>query len=82
MHQNKPIAPIKYTNKKGATVLVEDDTLPKTVGFTLKELAVLQTCVSRSLLNCNCDLNKDVLGSVKKTIDKGLRLFEEVEYDR
>lgn len=82
MHQNKPIAPIKYTNKKGATVIVEDDTLPKAVGFTIKELAVLQTCVSRSLLNCNCDLNKDVLGSAKKTIDKVLRLFDEAQDER
>jgi hypothetical protein len=82
MHQNKPVAPIKYINKKGATVLVEKDTAPKPIEFTLKELAVLQTCVSRSLLNCNCDLNKDVLGSIKKAIDKGLCLFEEVEYDR
>jgi hypothetical protein len=77
MHQNKPTAPIKYTNLKGQTVLVDVDkvTLPKLISFKLKELAVLQTCVNRSLFNCNCDLDKSVLKGIADNINNSLDLF-------
>lgn len=75
MHQNKPTAPIKYTNLKGQTVLVDKDTDAKDIALTLKELAVLQTCVNRSLFNCNCDLDKSVLKGIADNINNSLDLF-------
>lgn len=77
IHQNKPTAPIKFTNRKGHHVLVDKDTEAKPVNLTLKELAVLQTCVNRSYFNCNCDLDKTVLHSIIEQVNKNLFLFEE-----
>jgi len=65
MHQNKPTAPISYVDKKGKKVDV-DKTLTKTypLELTLAELAIVQTLVNRSYFNCNCNLDKEVVGEV------------------
>ena len=65
MHQNKPTAPIVYIDKKGKKIEV-DKTLTNThnVDLTLAELAIVQTLVNRSLFNCNCNLDKEVVESV------------------
>lgn len=77
LHQNKPVAPITYLNMKGRKVSVPDeDTEEKPLPLTLKELAVLQTCVNRSYLNCNCDLNKDVLGNIVKKVKHNICFYE------
>jgi hypothetical protein len=76
MHQNRPTAPITYLNKKGDTILVEQDTEPKSLRFTLKELAILQTCANRSYYNCNCNLDKTVLRSIIEEINQHLFLFD------
>jgi hypothetical protein len=76
-HQNKPTAPIKFNNSKGQHVLVTEDTEAKPTSLTLKELAVLQTCVNRSYFNCNCDLDKSVLHSIIEKINENLALFEQ-----
>jgi hypothetical protein len=70
MHQNKPTAPITYLNRKGITIPIEVDTKPIQVKFTLKELALLQTLSNRSLINCNCNLDKKVMKSVVDNINK------------
>ena len=65
MHQNKPTAPISYVDKKGKKVDV-DKTLTETyaLDLTLAELAIVQTLVNRSYFNCNCNLDKEVVGEV------------------
>jgi len=65
MHQNKPTAPISYVDKKGKKVDV-DKTLTQTypLELTLAELAIVQTLVNRSYFNCNCNLDKEVVGEV------------------
>jgi hypothetical protein len=76
-HQYKSVAPITYLDKSGKTVLVPDeDTLgEKPLMLSLKEFAILQTCVNRSYLNCNCNLNKDVLGSIVEKLKNNLPLY-------
>lgn len=72
MHQNKPTAPIVYIDKNGKKIEV-DKTLTNThnVDLTLAELAIVQTLVNRSLFNCNCNLDKEVVQSlVVKVRDK------------
>lgn len=76
MHQNKPTAPITYIDNNGNTILVEQDTDAKPINLTLKELAILQTCVNRSYYNCNCNLDKKVLGSIIEVIKNNLHLFK------
>ena len=65
MHQNKPTAPISYVDKKGKKFEV-DKTLTQTypLELTLAELAIVQTLVNRSYFNCNCNLDKEVVGEV------------------
>ena len=76
MHQNKPTAPITYLNKNGDTKFVKQDTEAKPLSLTLKETAILQTCVNRSYYNCNCNLDKKVLRSIIDAINNNLLLFE------
>ena len=78
MHQNKPVAPISYLNHKGEKVLVEDITSSEAenpLHLSLKEIAVLQTCLNRSYFNCNCDLNKDVLNAILFKVKNNLKLY-------
>lgn len=72
MHQNKPTASVVFINKKGKKVEV-DKSSPEilNVDLTLAELAIVQTLVNRSYFNCNCNLDKEVVGSlVLKVRDK------------
>jgi len=76
VHQNKPVAAITFLNDKGDRVLVDDMSSKDDITsltLNLKELAILQTCLNRSYFNCNCDLNKDVLGDVLRKIKVNLR---------
>lgn len=75
MHQNKPVAPITYLNDKGEVVSVEESKEEKPLNLNLKELAILQTCLSRSHLNCNCNLNKQVLGEILVKVKANLRTY-------
>lgn len=77
MHQNKPTAPITYLNDKGKVVLVEDVATKeeKPLNLTLEELAILQTCLNRSYLNCNCNLNKEVLAEMLVKTKHNLRTY-------
>lgn len=77
MHQNKPTAPVTYTNSKGKHVLVAEDVGPFPIYLSLKELAVLQTGVNRSYYNCNCDLDKDALNNIRVMIDSALKAWDE-----
>lgn len=67
-HQNKPTAPITYLTTQGKTIEVPGENDPRKdllpLHVTLHELAILQTLANRSLFNCNCNLNKDVLKSI------------------
>ncbi len=72
MHQNKPTAPITYLNDKGVKTPVDVDTSGHSLYLTLKELALLQTLSNRSLLNCNCNLDKNVMKSIVDKINKGI----------
>jgi hypothetical protein len=81
MHQNKPVAPITYLNHKGEKVTVSEsdtDSLETPLNLNLKELAILQTCLNRSYFNCNCDLNKEVLGQILSKTKEALRLHSEI----
>lgn len=72
MHQNKSTAPIVYIDKKGKKIDV-DKSSTETFAFdlTLAELAIMQTLVNRAYFNCNCNLDKEVVGSlVLKIRDK------------
>lgn len=76
MHQNKPVADITFLNHKGNKILVSD--VPskadeKSLSLDLNELAILQTCLNRSYFNCNCDLNKDVLGAILSKLKISLK---------
>ena len=65
MHQNKPTASIIYVNKHGKKIEVDKsstETYP--LEFTQAELAIMQTLVNRAYFNCNCNLDKEVVGSV------------------
>lgn len=68
MHQNKSTAPVTYLNSKGKTIEVPGENDPikglLPLHITLHELAILQTLANRSLFNCNCNLNKEVLKSI------------------
>lgn len=65
MHQNKPTAPIIYINKQGKKIEVDkESTETLSIDLTLAELAIMQTLVNRSYFNCNCNLDKEVVGSV------------------
>jgi len=76
MHQNKPTAPITYSNDKGDKVSVDEDNgIESPLNLTLKELAILQTCLYRSYLNCNCNLNKEVLGNILAKAKYNLRTY-------
>jgi hypothetical protein len=76
MHQNKPTAPIIYLNDKGDKVSVDEDNgIENPLNLTLKELAILQTCLYRSYLNCNCNLNKEVLGNILAKAKANLRTY-------
>lgn len=72
MHQNKPTAPIVYVDKKGKKIEVDKAlTDTQSIDLTLAELAIVQTLVNRSLFNCNCNLDKEVVQSlVIKVRDK------------
>ena len=81
MHQNKPNAPITYINDNGVQVSVPDDNLDwskdtKPLNLTLPELAILQTLTNRSYLNCNCNLNKNVLAGIVTKIKNNLCLYD------
>lgn len=81
MHQNKPTAPITYLNHKGETVPVPDDVIDsskdtKPLNLTLQELAILQTMANRSYLNCNCNLNKNVLSGIVMKIKNNFCLYD------
>jgi len=81
LHQNKPVAPISYLNHKGEKVTVgesETDVLETPLDLNIKELAILQTCLNRSYFNCNCDLNKDVLGQI---LSKTKNVLKQVSND-
>jgi len=76
MHTNMPTAPITYLDDKGKKVSVDDsDTIEKPLNLTLKELALLQTCLYRSYLNCNCNLNKEVLAEILVKAKFNLRTY-------
>lgn len=65
MHQNKPTASIVYVNKQGKKIEVDkDSTDTSSIDLTLAELAIIQTLVNRAYFNCNCNLDKEVVGSV------------------
>lgn len=65
MHQNKPTAPIVYVDKKGKKIEVDkSSTETYSLEFTQAELAIMQTLVNRAYFNCNCNLDKEVVGSV------------------
>lgn len=65
MHQNKPTATIAYINNKGKKIEVDKAlTDTQSIDLTLAELAIVQTLVNRSLFNCNCNLDKEVVQSV------------------
>ena len=89
MHQNKPTAPITYRVEEGSRVIVkelpqDESQWPKEIRFmpvTLPEIALIQTLVCRSLLNCNCNLNKEVLKGIVEKIKGTLRLYS-VEGDK
>lgn len=72
MHQNKPTATIVYINNKGKKIEVDKAlTDTQSIDLTLAELAIVQTLVNRSLFNCNCNLDKEVVQSlVIKVRDK------------
>lgn len=72
MHQNKPTATIAYINNKGKKIEVDKAlTDTQSIDLTLAELAIVQTLVNRSLFNCNCNLDKEVVQSlVIKVRDK------------
>jgi hypothetical protein len=77
VHQNKPTAPITYLSHKGDTVLVDqDESLLKPLSLTLKEHAILQTCLNRSYFNCNCNLDKDVLASILAKTKVNLKEYQ------
>lgn len=76
MHQNKPTAPIEYLNHKGKKVIVDDrETQETSLNLELKELAILQTCLNRSYFNCNCNLDKEVLGKILEKLKANLRTY-------
>jgi hypothetical protein len=74
MHQNKPTAPITYLSQKGEVIDVTNwSLLLKHIYkcyFNIQELALLQTLANRSLINCNCNLDKKVMKSVVDKINK------------
>lgn len=75
-HQNKPVAPITYLNDKGDVIPVDGITEEeKPLNLTLEELAILQTCLNRSYLNCNCNLNKGVLAEILVKVKANLRTY-------
>ena len=75
MHQNKPTAPITYLNDKGEVVPVEAGKEEKPLNLTLEEIAILQTCLNRSYLNCNCNLNKSVLAEILVKVKANLKTY-------
>lgn len=80
MHQNKPTAPITYLRGDGKRVTLPEDESqwPEDIffmHFTLPEIALLQTLIGRSILNCNCNLNKGVLKGIVDKIKDVLQLY-------
>lgn len=76
MHQNKPTAPITYLDDKGQVIPAEGMRAEeKPLSLTLEESALLQTCLYRSYLNCNCNLNKEVLAEILAKIKANLRAY-------
>ncbi len=66
MHQNKPTAPITYLNRKGEVIHLDMyNSYPH-----ILELALLQTLANRSLINCNCNLDKHVMKGIVDKINK------------
>ncbi len=82
MHQNKPTAPITYLNQKGEVIDVTNWADLYNSPFNIQELALLQTLANRSLLNCNCNLDKKVMQSVVNKVNKSVwALGESEDYD-
>ncbi len=84
MHQNKPTAPIEYTGKFGKKfTLPEDESQwPKQIRFldlTLAEFAILQTLTNRSLVNCNCNLNKKVLKGIVDKVNHIVTMYDDAK---
>lgn len=85
MHQNKPTAPITYLNRKSEVIdvtnsLVDHASDFNKTYFNIKELSLLQTLANRSLINCNCNLDKNVMKGIVDKINKSVwALAEELD---
>lgn len=76
MHQNKPTASITYLNDKGDVIPVDGGKEEENpLNLNLEEIAILQTCLNRSYLNCNCNLNKEVLAEILIKVKDSLRTY-------
>lgn len=87
MHQNKPTAPIEYTGEFGKKfTLPEDESQwPKQIRFlhlTLAEVAILQKLTNRSLVNCNCNLNKKVLKGIVDKVNHMVGMYSDVKEEK
>jgi hypothetical protein len=73
MHQNKPTAPITYLTSNAKLVTLPDSDISElkdtqALHLTLPEIALVQTLVNRYAIDCNRNLNKDVLKVIGKKI--------------
>lgn len=80
-HQYKTVAPITYLDRKGQTILVPDEDFVgnKPLMLSLKEFAIVQTCINRSYFNCNCNLDKNVLSSIVEKLKNNIPLYSTVD---
>jgi hypothetical protein len=81
-HQIKPTAPITYLDEDGTTVDVTNWVDLYNSYFNIQELALLQTLTNRSLINCNCNLDKKVMQSLVNKINTSVWfLAKDKDYD-